>query len=308
MTNVKPIPEGFSTVTPNLVVQGGAEAIEFYERAFGAEVVARLEAGGMLMHATLRIGDAVITLSDAMPAHGLVAPDADAGVSVFLTLYVEDADAWHRRALDAGATRDQPGRRPRPRRPRRLAARPVRPPLGDGDAHRGRLPRGDRAAARGVGVTAAAGTFAITAWDAEPPYDAPADGPPLARITVRKAFSGPLEGESEAQLLVCAEAGYLASERVRGDARRAGGDVRPPARRHGRARRLAVHVRERRARLRHRRAGRAARHRADGARALHARLRAGLAAGERPGPPRDPGSSPRSRPPRPRRRPPAGSR
>ena len=104
MTNVKPIPEGFSTVTPNLVVQGGAEAIEFYERAFGAEVVARLEAGGMLMHATLRIGDAVITLSDAMPAHGLVAPGADAGVSVFLTLYVDDADAWHRRALDAGAT------------------------------------------------------------------------------------------------------------------------------------------------------------------------------------------------------------
>ena len=65
-------------------------------------------------------------------------------------------------------------------------------------------------------MTAAAGTFAITAWDAEPPYDAPAEGPPLARITVRKAFSGPLEGDSEAQLLVCAEAGYLASERVRG--------------------------------------------------------------------------------------------
>ena len=86
-------------------------------------------------------------------------------------------------------------------------------------------------------MTAAAGTFAITAWDAEPPYDAPADGPPLARITVRKAFSGPLEGASEAQLLVCAEAGYLASERVRGHARRARGDVRPPARRHGSARR-----------------------------------------------------------------------
>ena len=104
MTNVQPIPEGFSTVTPNLVVDGGAAAIDFYERAFGAEVLARLEAGGMLMHATLRIGDAVITLSDAMPPHGLVAPDAEAGVSVFLTLYVEDADAWHRRALEAGAT------------------------------------------------------------------------------------------------------------------------------------------------------------------------------------------------------------
>ena len=65
-------------------------------------------------------------------------------------------------------------------------------------------------------MTTVAGTFAITAWDAEPPYDAPADGPALARITVRKAFSGPLEGESEAQLLVCGDAGYLANERVRG--------------------------------------------------------------------------------------------
>jgi PhnB protein len=108
MTDVKPIPEGFSTVTPNLVVQRGGEAIEFYRQAFGAKVVARLEAGGMLMHATLEIGDAVITLSDAMPPHGLVAPDPDAGVSVFVTLYVEDADAWHARALEAGATEINP--------------------------------------------------------------------------------------------------------------------------------------------------------------------------------------------------------
>ena len=60
------------------------------------------------------------------------------------------------------------------------------------------------------------GTFAITAWDAEPPYDAPADGPPQGRITVRKAFSGALSGTSEAQLLVCGEAGYVASERITG--------------------------------------------------------------------------------------------
>ena len=108
MTKVDPIPQGFSTVTPNLVVDDGAAAIDFYERAFGAEVLARLEAGGMLMHATLRIGDAVITLSDAMPPHGLEAPAPGAGVSVFLTLYVEDADAWHRRALDAGAEEINP--------------------------------------------------------------------------------------------------------------------------------------------------------------------------------------------------------
>jgi Protein of unknown function (DUF3224) len=61
-----------------------------------------------------------------------------------------------------------------------------------------------------------AGTFEITGWDAQPPYDAPADGPPLARITVRKRFSGPLEGESVAELLVCGEAGYVTNERVTG--------------------------------------------------------------------------------------------
>ncbi len=108
MTQVKPIPEGFGTVTPNLVVADGAAAIEFYERAFGAEAVTRLEAGGMLVHAALRIGGAMVTLCDAMPAHGLVAPAADGPVAAFITLYVEDADALHARALAAGATEINP--------------------------------------------------------------------------------------------------------------------------------------------------------------------------------------------------------
>jgi PhnB protein len=108
MSTVKPIPEGFSTATPNLVVDRGAEAIEFYERAFGADVTARLEAGGMLIHATITIGDSAVTLCDAMPAHGLVAPDGDAPVSSFITLYVEDADAQYTRALEAGATQLNP--------------------------------------------------------------------------------------------------------------------------------------------------------------------------------------------------------
>jgi PhnB protein len=108
MTHVKPIPEGFSTATPNLVVDKGADAIDFYERAFGAEVVARLEAGGMLVHAALRIGDSMITLCDAMPDHGFVAPDREAPVTQFITLYVDDADALHARALAAGATQVKP--------------------------------------------------------------------------------------------------------------------------------------------------------------------------------------------------------
>jgi PhnB protein len=108
MSTVKPIPEGFSTATPNLVVDRGAEAIDFYERAFGAEVQARLEAGGMLVHAALRIGDSMVTLCDAMPTHGFVAPDRDAPVTQFITLYVEDADALHARAIEAGATEINP--------------------------------------------------------------------------------------------------------------------------------------------------------------------------------------------------------
>jgi len=107
-TNAKPIPEGFSTVTPNLVVDGGAEAIAFYGQAFGAAVTARLEAGGMLVHAALRIGDSIVTLCDAMPEHGLVAPDRDAPVASFVTLYVEDADALHACAVEAGATVSNP--------------------------------------------------------------------------------------------------------------------------------------------------------------------------------------------------------
>ncbi len=103
MSNVQPVPEGFSTATPNLIVDGGAAAIDFYERAFGAQVRTRLEAGGIVVHAALRIGDSIVTLCDAMPAHGFVAPDREAPVSAWITLYVEDADAWHARAVDAGA-------------------------------------------------------------------------------------------------------------------------------------------------------------------------------------------------------------
>jgi PhnB protein len=108
MSTLKPIPEGFATATPNLVVERGGEAIDFYERAFGAELVTRLEAGGMLVHAALRIGDSMITLCDAMPDHGFVAPDRDAPVTQFITLYVEDADALFARALAAGATEINP--------------------------------------------------------------------------------------------------------------------------------------------------------------------------------------------------------
>jgi PhnB protein len=62
----------------------------------------------MLVHGALRIGDSIVTLCDAMPSHGLVAPDREAAVTQFITLYVEDADELHARALEAGATEVNP--------------------------------------------------------------------------------------------------------------------------------------------------------------------------------------------------------
>jgi PhnB protein len=89
-----------------LVVDGGNEAITFYERAFGAEVDTRLVAGDRVLFAALRIGEELVTLCDELP--GLKAPDRDADASAFVTIYCDDADALHARALEAGATELNP--------------------------------------------------------------------------------------------------------------------------------------------------------------------------------------------------------
>ena len=73
--SVNPIPTGYRTLTPYLAVPDGAAAIDFYQRAFGAEVVSRMDApGGLLMHAELRIGDSMLQMSSEMPDFGLKAP------------------------------------------------------------------------------------------------------------------------------------------------------------------------------------------------------------------------------------------
>jgi PhnB protein len=99
-----PIPEGFHSVTPALAVRGGAEAIDFYVRAFGAEVLRRLDMGGKVMYCELRIGDSPITVNDEMPEWDAKAPDPDGPVPVSLVLYCPDVDAVYARAVDAGAT------------------------------------------------------------------------------------------------------------------------------------------------------------------------------------------------------------
>ena len=102
---VKPIPDGYRTVTPYLVVENAAAAIEHYEKAFGAKVRGRMEApGGKIGHAELEIGDSVVMLADAFPQSSSRPPTELDGTSVSIFLYVEDVDAIVQRAVDAGAT------------------------------------------------------------------------------------------------------------------------------------------------------------------------------------------------------------
>jgi PhnB protein len=100
---VTPIPEGFHTVTPHLVIKGAAEAIEFYKRAFGAEVLGRLDGpGGTVGHAELKIGDSIIFLADEFPGASTKSPQTLGGTTGSLHLYVPDVDAAFKRAVAAG--------------------------------------------------------------------------------------------------------------------------------------------------------------------------------------------------------------
>jgi PhnB protein len=101
--SVKPIPEGFHSMTPYLGIQGATEAIEFYKRAFGAVETFRLEGpGGTIGHAELRIGDSPVMLADACPEAQIRSPAAIDGSSVGLHLYVDDVDTVFARAVAAG--------------------------------------------------------------------------------------------------------------------------------------------------------------------------------------------------------------
>ncbi len=104
MPQVKPIPEGMHTVTPHLVCAGAADAIEFYKKAFNATEMGRLAGpDGKLMHGIIRIGDSAVMLVDEFPDWSAFGPKSLKGSPVTLHLYVEDADAAFKRALDAGA-------------------------------------------------------------------------------------------------------------------------------------------------------------------------------------------------------------
>ena len=108
-SSVNPIPNGMRTVTPHIVCAGAAEAIEFYKRAFGATEIMRVpNETGKLIHASIQIGDSVVMLVDEFPQWGALGPKALKGSSVTLHLYVDNADAWAERAVNAGANLTMP--------------------------------------------------------------------------------------------------------------------------------------------------------------------------------------------------------
>jgi len=109
MANVRPIPEGYHTITPYLMVKGAAHAIDFYKKAFGAKEIFRMEdPNGRVAHAELQIGDSRVMLADEHPEMGFLAPRPGDRVPVGLLLYVEDVDKLAAQAQAAGATVERP--------------------------------------------------------------------------------------------------------------------------------------------------------------------------------------------------------
>ncbi len=109
--SVSPVPEGFHTVTPHLVIRGAKQAIEFYKKALGAQELARMESpDGKIGHAELKIGDSIIFLADEFPgAPGAPkSPQSVGACTTVLNLYVPDVDATFKQAISAGAKETMP--------------------------------------------------------------------------------------------------------------------------------------------------------------------------------------------------------
>jgi uncharacterized glyoxalase superfamily protein PhnB len=110
MTTVPPIPPGFHSLTPSLVVDSSLEAIAFYKKAFNAQEIHVMQwpNSDRVMHAQLMIGDSPLMMGDAMPEYGYLSPKGLGGTGSTVHLYVEDADAVFQQAVDAGATVTMP--------------------------------------------------------------------------------------------------------------------------------------------------------------------------------------------------------
>ncbi len=100
-----PIPKGYHSVTPYMVVDGAAAALDFYKKAFGAKERARMPGeGGKIMHCEFEIGDSVVMMADEFPEMGARSPKHYGGSPVTLHVYVTDVDAMFKRAVAAGAS------------------------------------------------------------------------------------------------------------------------------------------------------------------------------------------------------------
>ena len=100
---VKPIPDGYYTITPYLTVKGADRAMSFYAKAFGAEELFRMPMGDKVAHAEMQIGNSRFMLGDEAPQMGAVAPTGDGRTPVTICLYVDDVDAVFKKAIAAGA-------------------------------------------------------------------------------------------------------------------------------------------------------------------------------------------------------------
>jgi PhnB protein len=102
MADVKPIPEGYHSITPYLIVNGAAEAMEYYKKAFGAVELFRMEHEGKIGHAEMKIGDSPFMLGDENQQYK--GPKSIGGTPVSLMIYVDDVDTIYPQAIAAGGT------------------------------------------------------------------------------------------------------------------------------------------------------------------------------------------------------------
>ena len=102
MTKVKPIPDGYHSVTPYLIIKGASDAIEFYKKAFGATELFRMDHQGKVGHAELKIGDSPIMLADESTEMGYKSPTTLGGSPVSIMIYVDDVDTIFKQAIGAG--------------------------------------------------------------------------------------------------------------------------------------------------------------------------------------------------------------
>jgi PhnB protein len=108
MAKVKPIPDGYHSVTPYLIIRNASEALDFYKKAFGATELFRMQTpDGKIGHAEIKIGDSPIMLADESLEMGHKSPAALGGSPVSILLYVDNVDSLFKQAIAAGGKEDR---------------------------------------------------------------------------------------------------------------------------------------------------------------------------------------------------------